>query len=56
MKLLITLHKLRRLSIPGLPEMEPLKAVDIIAPSSIEIKPNYIKLGEKYAKTFFIFS
>lgn len=30
--------------------------IDIIAPPSIEITPNYIKLGEKLSKTFFIFS
>ncbi len=29
---------------------------DIIAPSSIEITPNNLKLGEKLAKSFFIFS
>ena len=33
-----------------------IKASDIIAPSSIEIKQNYLKLGEKLAKSFFIFS
>jgi len=29
---------------------------DIIAPPSIEVKPNYVRIGEKFAKTFFIFS
>jgi len=29
---------------------------DIIAPSSIEVTQNYLKLGEKMAKSFFIFS
>ncbi|PIS38682.1 MAG: conjugal transfer protein TraC [Candidatus Nealsonbacteria bacterium CG08_land_8_20_14_0_20_43_11] len=29
---------------------------DVIAPSSIEIAQNYIKLGEKLIKTFFVFS
>ncbi|KKP93810.1 MAG: Type IV secretory pathway VirB4 component-like protein [Parcubacteria group bacterium GW2011_GWA1_36_12] len=29
---------------------------DIIAPSSIEVSPNYVKIGERLAKTFFIFS
>jgi len=29
---------------------------DIIAPSALEISPNYIKFGEKMAKTFFVFS
>jgi type IV secretory pathway VirB4 component len=29
---------------------------DIIAPSSIEVKNNYLRMGERFAKTFFIFS
>ncbi len=29
---------------------------DIIAPSSVEISQDYIKLGEKFLKTFFVFS
>jgi len=29
---------------------------DIIAPSALEVAPNYIKFGEKMAKTFFVFS
>jgi len=33
-----------------------VEAKDIIAPSSIEVKPDYIKLGERFAKSFFIFS
>jgi type IV secretory pathway VirB4 component len=33
-----------------------IEAKDIIAPSSIEIKPDHIKLGERFAKSFFIFS
>ncbi|MFH1841255.1 MAG: DUF87 domain-containing protein [Candidatus Nealsonbacteria bacterium] len=33
-----------------------LRITDIIAPSSIEIKQNYLKLGEKLVKSFFIFS
>jgi len=37
-------------------ETETIKATDIIAPSSIESKPNYLKLGERYVKSFFIFS
>jgi len=37
-------------------EMEPIRAVDIIAPSAIEVKPNYLKIGERFTKTFFIFS
>ncbi len=33
-----------------------MKVLDIIAPPSIEVKQNYIKVEEKFAKTFFIFS
>ncbi|HHE76706.1 MAG TPA: DUF87 domain-containing protein [Candidatus Parcubacteria bacterium] len=35
---------------------EQIRAADIIAPSSIEIKQNYIKIGERFAKSYFIFS
>lgn len=35
---------------------EPLTASDIIAPSFIEAKQSYLKLGERLAKTYFIFS
>ena len=37
-------------------EASTIEAKDIIAPSSIEIKPDHIKLGERFAKLFFIFS
>ncbi len=37
-------------------EAPSMEAKDIIAPSLIEIKPDHIKLGEKFAKSFFIFS
>ena len=33
-----------------------MSVLDIIAPSSIEVAPNYLKIGEKFAKTYFIFS
>ena len=33
-----------------------LRISDIISPSSIEINSNYIKLGEKLTKSFFVFS
>ena len=46
----------KRLKIPEVFEAEAIRAIDIIAPSSIEIAPNYLKLGERFAKTFFIFS
>jgi len=35
---------------------EPLRVNDIIAPSSVEVKPNLIKVGERMAKSYFIFS
>ena len=37
-------------------EREVTSAIDIIAPASIEVHPNYIKLEEKLAKTYFVFS
>ncbi|GAI02918.1 unnamed protein product, partial [marine sediment metagenome] len=40
----------------GIAEIEPLKITDIIAPPSIEVIQNYLKIGEKLAKSFFIFS
>ena len=35
---------------------EEITAVDIIAPSSIVIKPNHLLLGERMCKSFFVFS
>jgi len=35
---------------------EPLRITDIIAPSSLEVKQNYLKVGERFAKSYFIFS
>ncbi|MBZ9571878.1 DUF87 domain-containing protein [Patescibacteria group bacterium] len=37
-------------------EAELVKATDIIAPSSIEVTSNYLKIGERFAKSYFIFS
>jgi len=37
-------------------ETEEMRAVDIIAPSSIEIKSSYLKLGERLTRSYFIFS
>jgi type IV secretory pathway VirB4 component len=34
----------------------PISLKDIVAPSFIEVKQNYIKLGERLAKSYFIFS
>ncbi|MDI6883251.1 MAG: DUF87 domain-containing protein [Patescibacteria group bacterium] len=35
---------------------EEIKIEDIIAPPSIEIKQNFLKLGERFCKSFFVFS
>lgn len=35
---------------------EEIQLGDIIAPSSVEIKQNYLRLGERLCKTFFVFS
>ena len=49
--------KKKRKEIPEkLFEAEVLRIADIVAPASIEVKQNYLKLGERLAKTFFIFS
>jgi len=37
-------------------EADVLKVSDIIAPSSIEVTQSFLKLGEKIARTYFIFS
>lgn len=37
-------------------EPEEIQLGDIIAPSSVEIKQNYLRLGERLCKTFFVFS
>ena len=47
----------KEIEVPGkIFESDLIKIVDIIAPSSIEIGSNYLKLGERFAKNFFIFS
>ncbi len=44
----------------GIPELEikpqEIEIQDIVAPSAVEIRQNYLKLGERYCKTFFVFS
>jgi len=35
---------------------EPMGIADIVAPSFIEIKQNHLKIGERFAKSYFIFS
>lgn len=37
-------------------ETELLRIQDIIAPSAIEVSSNFLKIGERLAKTYFIFS
>ena len=41
---------------PELIREDPIRLNDIIAPSFIEVKQNYINIGEKLAKSYFIFS
>ena len=40
----------------GLPKQEKINLKDIIAPSLIEIKQNYLRIGEKFVKTYSVFS
>jgi conjugal transfer ATP-binding protein TraC len=42
--------------IPGISTGEPLKIIDIVAPSSIEAKHNCLKIGERFTKSYFVFS
>lgn len=37
-------------------DREITSAIDIISPASIEVHPNHVKLEEKLAKTYFVFS
>jgi len=37
-------------------ETGTITAIDIIAPSSIEVAQNYVRFGERFARSFFIFS
>jgi type IV secretory pathway VirB4 component len=37
-------------------KVETMSALDIIAPSSIEVRQNYVQIEEKLAKTYFVFS
>lgn len=37
-------------------EMKAMEAKDIIAPSSILVKPDHLELGKRFVKSFFIFS
>jgi len=56
MKIEFPFLKKKKDFLDGVPEMETLKIEDIIAPSSIEITPNHLKIEERFAKSFFIFS
>jgi len=35
---------------------EPIRISDLIAPSFVEAKQNYLKLGEQLVKSYFVFS
>jgi len=42
--------------IPEIYKQDPIGIRDIISPASIEVSSNFIKIGERFAKAFFIFS
>jgi len=50
----------QRTNIAAMPEVlsqsSPLELADVIAPAALEINSNFIKLGEKVARTLFVFS
>lgn len=57
MKISIPFFSKKRIKIPEEALKEGIITVaDIVAPSSIEVGQNYFKLGERFAKTYFIFS
>lgn len=37
-------------------ETSPIGAIDIIAPASIEVKPDHLRIGDRLTRTYFIFS
>lgn len=37
-------------------QKEPMGIADIVAPSLIEVKQSFLKIGERLAKSYFIFS
>ena len=41
---------------PEILETSPIGIIDIIAPASIEVKPDYLRIGDRLARTYFIFS
>ncbi|PJE69362.1 conjugal transfer protein TraC, partial [Candidatus Shapirobacteria bacterium CG10_big_fil_rev_8_21_14_0_10_38_14] len=53
----INFFKKKREEIPEqIFETEAIRAVDIVAPSSIEIKSSHLVLGERLVQSYFIFS
>ncbi len=48
--------KKKKSTFPELAKEEALKVSDIISPSSIELGQNYLKIGERMAKSYFVFS
>jgi len=50
------LFKKKEKEIPEIYKQEPIGIRDIISPASIEVSSNFIKIGERFAKAFFIFS
>ncbi|HNZ83680.1 MAG TPA: DUF87 domain-containing protein [Candidatus Pacearchaeota archaeon] len=47
---------LRKNKSPEILEASPIGIIDIIAPSSIEVKPDCLRIGDRFARTYFIFS
>lgn len=47
-----TKEKKLKNSLPG----EPTNVIDLIAPAGLQISSNYMQIGEKYARTLFVFS
>jgi len=56
MKIAIPFLKKKREIPEEIFETRAMEARDIIAPSSITLAPDYLRLGKKFAKSFFIFS
>ena len=43
-------------STPSRPQSQAMTLLDFIAPPAIRVGPNYIKIGEKLARSYFVFS
>lgn len=52
----MSLSKKQQIKIPTAYEMSGRDINDVIAPPAVEVQSNYIKLGQKFAKSYFIFT